>query len=74
MLAGVDTKFARKKICSQLTKVLEKEQKIEDNWHLRARMIKPKPDYAYIIYDPDDARLAANLNADIAQRGIKVCC
>lgn len=69
---GIDTKFARKKISAQLTQVLEKEQKIEDNWHLRARVTKPRPDNVYIIYDPDDARLAANLNADIARRGMKV--
>ena len=57
---------------SQLFQVLDKEQKIEDNWHLRARVTRPKQDHVYIIYDPQDVRLATNLKADISRRGMKV--
>ncbi|XP_039258040.2 uncharacterized protein LOC120334601 [Styela clava] len=69
---GIDSKIIRKKITSQLFQVLEKEQKIDDNWHLRARVTRPKQDHVYIIYDPQDVRLATNLNSDIGRRGFKV--
>lgn len=65
-------KIVRKKISTQLFQVLDKEHKQEDSWHLRARVTRPRVDGVYIVYDPQDVRLANNLKADLSSKGLHV--
>ncbi|XP_071510154.1 uncharacterized protein [Diadema antillarum] len=69
---GVDSRVVRRKILQQIVTILEKEHKLADNWHLRARTQRPKPDTLYIIYDPADVKLAHNLKQDLKRKGLAV--
>jgi len=52
---------------------LDREQKLADNWHLRSRAIRSKPNTVYLIYDPADVRLAQTFKQDLIQRkGLQV--
>ncbi|KAK7485320.1 hypothetical protein BaRGS_00023419 [Batillaria attramentaria] len=69
---GIDSRVVRKKIMQQILATLDKEHKQTDNWHLRARAQRPKPDIVYLIYDPADVRLAQNLKADLKKKSLQV--
>nr|KAG5698333.1 hypothetical protein BaRGS_010919 [Batillaria attramentaria] len=74
---GTNTQSAAssvKKIMQQILATLDKEHKQTDNWHLRARAQRPKPDIVYLIYDPADVRLAQNLKADLKKKSLQVVC
>ncbi|XP_041357915.1 uncharacterized protein LOC121374871 isoform X2 [Gigantopelta aegis] len=69
---GIDSRAVRKKIMQQILHTLDKEHKQSDNWHLRARGHRAKPDIVYLIYDPADVRLSQNLKADLKKKGLQV--
>ncbi|KAK7099754.1 hypothetical protein V1264_022812 [Littorina saxatilis] len=69
---GIDSRVVRKKIMQQILSTLDKEHKQSDNWHLRARAQRSKPDVVYLIYDPADVRLAQNLKADLKKKSLQV--
>ena len=69
---GIDSRAVRKKIMQQILHTLDKEHKQTDNWHLRARGHRAKPDVVYLIYDPADVRLSQNLKADLKKKGLQV--
>ncbi|XP_078486656.1 uncharacterized protein LOC100186349 [Ciona intestinalis] len=71
-LLGVDSRIVRKKILSELMLVLKSEEKYSESWHLRYRLIRPRRDSIYLIYDPQDARLASNIKTDLSRRGLQV--
>ncbi|RUS76883.1 hypothetical protein EGW08_015352, partial [Elysia chlorotica] len=69
---GIESRVVRKKIMQQILQTLDREHKHLDNWHLRSRALRPKPDVVYIIYDPADVRLAQNLKADLKSKNMQV--
>ncbi|XP_077869886.1 uncharacterized protein LOC100370582 isoform X2 [Saccoglossus kowalevskii] len=69
---GVDSRVVRKKILQQILAILEKEHKVADNWHLRARTVRAKQDTVYLVYDPTDVRLAQNLKQDLRKKNLQV--
>ncbi|XP_012937806.1 uncharacterized protein LOC106011731 [Aplysia californica] len=69
---GIESRVVRKKIMQQILHTLDREHKLPDNWHLRARAQRAKPDVVYIIYDPADVRLAQNLKADLKAKNMQV--
>ncbi|KAI0210932.1 hypothetical protein LSAT2_004273, partial [Lamellibrachia satsuma] len=69
---GIDSRAARKKIMQQILLILDKEQKLPANWHLRARLQRPKPNSVYLIYDPADVRLAQSFKHDIMKKHLQV--
>ncbi|XP_045158971.2 uncharacterized protein LOC123524677 isoform X2 [Mercenaria mercenaria] len=69
---GIDSRVVRKKIMQSILLTLDKEHKIPDNWHLRARSQRPKPDVVYMIYDPADVRLAQNMKMDLRKKNLQV--
>lgn len=69
---GVDSRVVRRKILQHIVAILEKEHKLGDNWHLRARTQRPKADTVYIIYDPADVKLAHNLKQDLKRKSLTV--
>lgn len=69
---GIDSRVVRKKIMQQILATLDREHKQMDNWHLRARAQRAKPDVVYLIYDPEDVRLAQNLKADLKKKSLQV--
>ncbi|GFS03494.1 Bf-TIR-SAM-like protein [Elysia marginata] len=69
---GIESRVVRKKIMQQILQTLDREHKHPDNWHLRSRALRPKPDVVYIIYDPADVRLAQNLKADLKWKNMQV--
>lgn len=69
---GIDSRVVRKKIMQQILQTLDKEHKQSDNWHLRARAQRAKPDVVYLIYDPADVRLAQNIKADLKKKSLQV--
>ena len=69
---GIDSRVVRKKLMQQILQTLEKEHKRQENWHLRARTQKPRPNCLYLVYDPTDVRLAQSLQQDLTKRGLQV--
>ncbi|XP_060600078.1 uncharacterized protein LOC132753608 isoform X2 [Ruditapes philippinarum] len=69
---GIDSRVVRKKIMQSILLTLDKEHKLPDNWHLRARSQRPKPDVVYMIYDPADVRLAQNMKMDLRKKNLQV--
>lgn len=69
---GIDSRVVRKKIMQNILLTLDKEHKMVDNWHLRARSQRPKPDVVYMIYDPADVRLAQNMKIDLRKKNLQV--
>ena len=69
---GIDSRVVRKKIMQNILLTLDKEHKMTDNWHLRARSQRPKPDVVYMIYDPADVRLAQNMKIDLRKKNLQV--
>ena len=69
---GVDSRVARKKILQQIISILEKEHKMADNWHLRARTQRSRPDNIYLVYDPADVQLAQNLKQELKKKNLQV--
>lgn len=69
---GIESRVVRKKIMQQILQTLDKEHKQLDNWHLRARAQRSKPDVVYLIYDPADVRLAQNVKADLRAKNVQV--
>lgn len=69
---GIDSRVVRKKIMQQILQTLDKEHRTADNWHLRSRAQRSKPDVIYLIYDPTDVRLAQNVKADLKKKGLQV--
>ena len=69
---GIDSRVVRKKIMQQILQTLDKEHKLQENWHLRARTQKPRPNCLYLVYDPTDVRLAQTLKQDLTKKGIQV--
>lgn len=72
MLVGIDSRIVRKKIMQHILVYLEKEQKLADSWHLRARSVRAKPATLYLIYDPADVRLAQTFKTDLGKKGFQV--
>lgn len=71
-LLGIDSRVVRKKIMQNILLTLDKEHKMTDNWHLRARSQRAKPDVVYMIYDPADVRLAQNMKMDLRKKNLQV--
>ena len=69
---GIDSRAVRKKIMQQILVTLDKEHKLADNWHLRARTQRARPTTTYLVYDPADVRLAQNLKHDLTRKNIQV--
>ncbi|CAL1548058.1 unnamed protein product [Lymnaea stagnalis] len=69
---GIESRVVRKKIMQQVLHTLDIEHKRVDNWHLRLRAHRPKPDTVYLIYDPADVRLAQNLKSDLKAKSLQV--
>ena len=69
---GIDSRVVRKKIMQNILLTLDKEHKQVDNWHLRARAQRAKPDMVYLIYDPADVRLAQNIKIDLRKKNLQV--
>ncbi|WAR23290.1 hypothetical protein MAR_036959 [Mya arenaria] len=69
---GIDSRVVRKKIMQNILLTLDREHKVTDNWHLRARAQRPKPDVVYMIYDPADVRLAQNMKIDLRKKNLQV--
>lgn len=69
---GIDSRVVRKKIMQQILQTLDKEHRSVDNWHLRSRAQRSKPDVIYLIYDPTDVRLAQNVKADLKKKNLQV--
>lgn len=69
---GVDSRAVRKKIMQQILATLDKENKLADNWHLRARTQRSKPGSVYLVYDPADVRLAQHLKQDLCRKTLQV--
>ena len=69
---GIDSRVVRRKIMQSILQTLDKEHKQIDNWHLRARSQRPKPDTVYLVYDPADVRLAQNLKLDLKKKNVQV--
>lgn len=69
---SIDSRVVRKKIMQQILQTLDKENKQPENWHLRARAQRAKPDVVYLIYDPADVRLAQNVKNDLKRKGLQV--
>lgn len=69
---GIDSRVVRKKIMQQILQTLDKEHRSSDNWHLRSRAQRSKPDVIYLIYDPTDVRLAQNVKADLKKKSLQV--
>lgn len=69
---GIDSRVVRKKIMQNILLTLDKEHKQVDNWHLRARAQRAKPDMVYLIYDPADVRLAQNIKLDLRKKSLQV--
>lgn len=69
---GIDSRVVRKKIMQNILLTLDKEHKMTDNWHLRARSQRPKPDVVYMVYDPADVRLAQNMKIDLRKKNLQV--
>ncbi|XP_059153190.1 uncharacterized protein LOC131938958 isoform X2 [Physella acuta] len=69
---GIDNRVVRKKIMQSILNILNNENKLPENWHLRARVQKSKSDLTYLIYDPADVRLAQNLKADLKSKNLQV--
>jgi len=71
-MLGIDSRVVRKKIMQNILTTLDKEHKNVDNWHLRARAQRAKPDMVYMIYDPADVRLAQNIKLDLKKKNLQV--
>lgn len=69
---SIDSRVVRKKIMQQILQTLDKEYKMPDNWHLRARTQRPRANTVYVVYDPSDVRLAQGLKADLQKKGLTV--
>lgn len=69
---GIDSRVVRKKVMQQILQTLDREHRQPDNWHLRARTQRSKPDVIYLIYDPTDVRLAQNIKADLKKKNLQV--
>ena len=69
---GIDSKVVRKKIMQQILQTLDKEHKMASNWHLQARHEKPRPACVYIVYDPNDVRMAQTIKQDLLKKGLMV--
>lgn len=69
---AIDSRVVRRKVTQQVLVTLEKEQKQPDNWHMRARSLRPKPNVLYLVYDPTDFRLGQNLKHDLSKKGLQV--
>lgn len=69
---GIDSRVVRKKVMQQILQTLDREHRQLDNWHLRARTQRSKPDVIYLIYDPTDVRLAQNIKADLKKKNLQV--
>ena len=71
---GIDSRIVRKKIMQNILAALDKEQKLADNWHLRARTVRARANAVYLIYDPADVRLAQTFKHDLTKKGLQVSC
>ncbi|XP_074642986.1 uncharacterized protein LOC141900130 [Tubulanus polymorphus] len=69
---GIDSRVVRKKMMQQILVALDKEHKLPESWHLRARTVRAKPNSVYIVYDPTDVRMAQSLKRDLSRKGISV--
>ncbi|CAH1775095.1 unnamed protein product [Owenia fusiformis] len=68
----VDSRVVRKKVMQHILATLDKEHKLNDNWHLRSRTQRSRPNCVYLVYDPADVRLAQNLKQDLLKKGLQV--
>lgn len=71
-LSGIDSRVVRKKVIQQVVSLLDREHRLPDNWHLRARTVRSKPNTVYLIYDPADVRLAQSFKQDLIKKGLLV--
>ena len=69
---AIDSQVVRRKIGQQVLHLLDKEQQLSSNWHLRARGHKAKGNTVYLIYDPNDVRLAQSFKHDLGKAGLQV--
>ena len=70
--AGIDSRIVRKKLMQNILTALDKEQRLANNWHLRARAVRSRPNTVYLIYDPADVRLAQTFKSDLLKKGLQV--
>ncbi|XP_067936086.1 uncharacterized protein [Watersipora subatra] len=69
---AIDSRIVRKKIMQNILAALDREQKLADNWHLRARTVRAKANAVYLIYDPADVRLAQTFKVDLNKKNLQV--
>ncbi len=69
---GIDSRIVRKRILHQIALFCEKENKLAENWHLRAKSQKSRSKSLYIVYDPNDARMVETLSTDLSGKGFQV--
>ncbi|XP_071953004.1 uncharacterized protein [Antedon mediterranea] len=69
---AIDSRVVRKKLLQQIFLTLEKEQRLQDNWHLRLRTHRSRAEIVYLIYDPADVRLAQNFKQDLQRKNLQV--
>ena len=69
---NVDSRVARRKLLQQVKKIQEDQSQNSNNWYLKSLKYKVKEDAAYIICDPNDAKLFLNLQAELASRNFQV--
>ena len=69
---GIDSRAVRKKLMQQILTTLDKEHKLAENWHLRARAHRSRPSTVYVVYDPQDVRLAQGLKNELIKKGVQV--
>lgn len=69
---SVESRVVRKKLTNQVLMILDKEHKSPQNWHLRAKGAKVRPQTVYLIFDPNEARLGRSTRDELTKRGLKV--
>lgn len=69
---SIESRVVRKKLTNQVLTLLDKEHKLAQNWHLRAKGAKLRPQTVYLIFDPNEARLGQSTRNDLMKKGIKV--
>ena len=69
---SIDSHVVRKKIMQQVGHLMDRELKLPSNWHHRLRLQKAKANSVYLIYAPNDVRLAQIFKHDLIKRGLQV--
>ncbi|XP_043921818.1 uncharacterized protein LOC122797090 [Protopterus annectens] len=68
----VDSRAVRRKILHQLAAIQYREQKFPESWHFQARILRPRTDTVYMIYDINDIQLGQSLKNELKHKGLQV--